>query len=445
MGASRRKFLAVSSAAVGGALHAAAQDNAVPLKQLAGRKLTRLRDDYHSELFERVLPFWDKHGIDHRRGGFMCALDYDGKRRHDHKFHWYQGRGIWVYSFLFNHFGKQEKHLAVARRTKKFWLEHGRQRDGWWAELLSREGKVLQPFRGDVYSAFTTAEGLQEFAAATGDEQSRELAVKLVKAAYRHVTRRDYHDRYAAQPGWRVQGIWIYTLNVCTQLLDRGDDPQLRAMADDCVEAIIDKHYNADIGLNNEFLNYDFSRPAEERNRSLVGHCIQALWQVMDEAVRRNDMALYRTCAARVRRHLDIGWDHVYGGLCEWVNVGQFDHVWGPQKLGDQQIDLKMKGEYNYVKSLWALNEVLVATLHVYDKLGSAWAGRYFSLAQHVMDKRFSRQHLGQASYVLATDRKMTFVPVSVRQDNYHPLRRLMRNLLALKRLTKNKRAANIC
>ena len=216
-------------------------------------------------------------------------------------------------------------------------------------------------------------------------------------------------------------------------------------MADDCVEAIIDKHYNADIGLNNEFLNYDFSRPAEERNRSLVGHCIQALWQVMDEAVRRNDMALYRTCAARVRRHLDIGWDHVYGGLCEWVNVGQFDHVWGPQKLGDQQIDLKMKGEYNYVKSLWALNEVLVATLHVYDKLGSAWAGRYFSLAQHVMDKRFSRQHLGQASYVLATDRKMTFVPVSVRQDNYHPLRRLMRNLLALKRLTKNKRAANIC
>ena len=436
MGTSRRKFLAASTAAVGGAIHAAVQDNAVPHQQLAGRNLTQLRDDYHSELFERVLPFWDKHGIDHRRGGFMCALDYDGKRRHDHKFHWYQGRGIWVYSFLFNHFGKQEKHLAVARRTKEFWLKHGRQRDGWWAELLSREGKVLQPFRGDVYSAFTTAEGLQEYAAATGDEQSRELAVQLVKAAFRHVTRRDYHDRYAAQPGWRVQGIWIYTLNACTQLLDRGDDPKLRSMADDCVEAIIDKHYNADIGLNNEFLNYDFSRPAEEKNRSLVGHCIQALWQVMDEAVRRNDMALYRTCAARVRRHLDIGWDHVYGGLCEWVNVGQFDHVWGPQKLGDQQIDLKMKGEYNYVKSLWALNEVLVATLHVYDKLGSAWAGRYFSLAQQVMDTRFSRQHLGQASYVLATDRKMTFVPVSVRQDNYHPLRRLMRNLLALKRLT---------
>jgi mannose/cellobiose epimerase-like protein (N-acyl-D-glucosamine 2-epimerase family) len=428
---SRRDFLLAAGSALASSTIAAA-----PKTQLAGRSLPQLRDAYHAELFDRLLPFWSKHGIDHKHGGFMCALDYDGTLKHTNKFHWYQGRGIWVYSYLFNYFGKNPQHLEIARKAKRFWLQHGRQADGWWAELLSRKGDVVRPFRGDVYSAFTTADGLQEYAWAAGDDAARELSLKLLKDTYAHVTRREYHDVYAAQPGWRVQGIWIYTLNCCTQMLRRWDDPQLGPIADACIEAIIDKHYNRDIGLNNEFLNHDFTRPKSEANKSLVGHCCQALWHVMDEAVRRGDDQLYRVCANRLRRHLDIGWDHVYGGLCEWVNVGQFDHVWGPQKLGDQEIDLEMKGEYNYVKSFWALNEVLVATLHAYDRLGAEWAARYFSLAQAVVDKKFSRHDLGQATYLLASDREMKFVPNSVRQDNFHPLRRLMRNLQILERLT---------
>ena len=49
--------------------------------------------------------------------------------------------------------------------------------------------------------------------------------------------------------------------------------------------------------------------------------------------------------------------------------------------------------------------------------------------------ENLSRQKYGQATYLLASDRQMNFVPKSTRQDNYHPLRRLMRNLLVLNRL----------
>ena len=404
-------------------------------EKLAGRSLHQLRDDYRAELFDRALPFWDRHGIDHERGGFMCALDYDGAAVHTDKFHWYQGRGIWVYSFLHNHFGEDGRFLEIAEKARDFWLRFGRREDGWWSERLSRTGEVVQPFRGDVYSAFTTAEGLQEYAWAAGDDESRRLAFVLVKSAYRRVTRDDYHDMYAPQPGWRVQGIWIYLLNCCTQMLARWNDDELAGIADECVSAIMDRHYNPDIGLNNEFLNHDFSRPPSEANKCLVGHSIQALWHVIDEALRRGDDGLYALAARRIRRHLDVGWDHVYGGLCEWVNVNEFDHQWGPQRLGDQTIDLKLTGEYNYVKSFWAINETLIATLQVFEQSGCDWSARYFSLAQDAADHTFSRASLGQASYVLATDRKREFVPRSVRQDNYHPLRRLMRNLLVLRRL----------
>lgn len=431
----RRTFLwagAALAAAPRATLASAASAAAEPLSR---QKLSQLHKAYRAELFDRVLPFWDRHGIDHRRGGFMCALDYDGSRRNTDKFHWYQGRGIWVYSYLYNHFGKDPRHLAVARKTSEFWLRHGREKNGWWSERLSRDGQVLQPFRGDVYSAFTTAEGLHEFAIASGEEAARERAIRLVKRAFQHVTQPTYRDPYAAQAGWRVQGIWIYTLNSCTQMLRHRDDPALARMADDCLEAILDKHHNPDIGLNNEFLHYDFSRPRSEASKCLIGHSIQALWHVMDEGLRRKNESLLRRAAARVRRHLQIGWDHVYGGLCEWVNVNATDHVWGPQKLGDQKIDLRMRGEYNYVKSFWALNEVLVATLLAYEQLRESWAADYFLWAQDVLEKKFSRWKKKQATYLLATDRQMRFVPRSVRQDNYHPLRRMMRNLQVLARL----------
>ena len=94
-----------------------------------------------------------------------------------------------------------------------------------------------------------------------------------------------------------------------------------------------------------------------------------------------------------------------------------------------------MTGEYNYVKSFWALNEVLVATLMTYELTQTAWAARYFTMAQEIADRHFSRTAHGQASYRLATDRRFRFVPRSTRQDNYHPLRRLMLNLQALDRL----------
>ena len=109
---SRRELLlaagsALASSVVPARLAAAAEP------QLAGRSLSRLRDDHREELFDRVLPFWERHGVDHEHGGFMCALDYDGTPRHTQKFHWYQGRGIWVYSRLYNEFGKHARHLEL--------------------------------------------------------------------------------------------------------------------------------------------------------------------------------------------------------------------------------------------------------------------------------------------------------------------------------------------
>jgi hypothetical protein len=88
------------------------------------------------------------------------------------------------------------------------------------------------------------------------------------------------------------------------------------------------------------------------------------------------------------------------------------------------------------MKSLWAQNEVLVATLKVLERTGEEWAAHYFDLAFEVINRKFSQQARGYpAGYVLFADRRITAPPHVARQDNYHPLRQLMLNLLTLDKM----------
>jgi mannose/cellobiose epimerase-like protein (N-acyl-D-glucosamine 2-epimerase family) len=218
-------------------------------------------------------------------------------------------------------------------------------------------------------------------------------------------------------------------------MLKRWDDPEIVAIADRAVDAIMGKHYNPAIGLNTEILNFDFSRPKEEENKSRFGHAIETLWMIMDEAVRRGDGALWDTCAERIHHHLDVGWDYIYGGLCQWINVDQGAYQWPPETPVGTHLELHFVGEYEYMKTLWAQNEVLIATLNVFERTGAEWAARYFEMAYKVINEKFSQKKRGLPGFMLFADRRMTFQPHVGRQDNYHLPRQLMYNILTLDRI----------
>ncbi|MGH9451473.1 MAG: AGE family epimerase/isomerase [Terriglobia bacterium] len=411
--------------------------------QLAGQLLQEWRRRFHHELFEVALPFWDRHGVDHENGGVMCALDYDGARHNTEKVLWFQGRAIWVYSFLYNHFGQDSRCLEVARKTKDFVLRYAVQPDGWFAEKLSREGGILKPFSGDTEGMYFVVEGLQEYAAATGDSESRELSFQLFRKLFKDFDSPNFRYRGADFPYlWRTQnavrplGLWMVILYIATQMLRRWDNLEIEAIADRALDAVVNKHYNSEIGLNTEMLYFDFSRPKEEERKSRFGHCIEALWMAMEEAVRRGDTVLWETCSVRIRRHLDAGWDHIYGGLSQWINVDQPCYEWPVEDPLGTGLQLRFAGEYEYMKALWALHETLIATLKVFEQTGARWAARYFGMAQEVIDEKFSQKARGNPGYMLFADRQMTWQPHAFRQDNYHPLRQLMLSILTLDNMT---------
>ena len=79
--------------------------------KLAEKTLEELRDLYRYDLFEDYIPFIYKYVVDHEYGGFMCNTDRDGTNITKNKTTWYEGRGIWVSSFLYNNLDPDPQHL----------------------------------------------------------------------------------------------------------------------------------------------------------------------------------------------------------------------------------------------------------------------------------------------------------------------------------------------
>ncbi len=227
----------------------------------------------------------------------------------------------------------------------------------------------------------------------------------------------------------------MVNLNTARQMLARWPDPQMRALLDLAIDAVVNRHHNPEIGLHNEVLNADFSRPRDEATKCIPGHSIETLWMIQEEALRRGDWSLWDTCAERIHKHLDVGWDHVYGGLCEYVNVDQGGYVWPVETPVGTDLKFRFVGEYFYLKPLWGLNEILVATLNILEQTGAGWAASYFEMAHQLIDEKFSMARRGQPGYMLFGDRRMTPTAHTARQDNYHPLRQLMLNILTLDRM----------
>jgi N-acylglucosamine 2-epimerase len=405
---------------------------AAPVAAQTGRApallpLAQLREQYRYDLFEDFLPFMDRHVIDRQYGGFLCHTDRDGTNLSGQKVTWFEGRGIWVYAFLYNHFGRQAHHLEVARGSLEFILRAKPERpDTLFPVSFTREGQPQTPPATAIYGDLFIAEGLAEYARAAGEPRYWEMAKDLVLKCDRIYDRPDYEKDIAASyggppaipfPGARIQGVSMVFLRVIGQMLDQRGDPELEAILNRSVDAVMNRHFNPAFDLNNELLAHDYSRPPNELAQFVyTGHSIETLWMIAAEAVRASRPSLFERAAERFRRHVEVAWDGVYGGVFRSLN----------------DVD---RNQWALDKVLWAQEEVLIGALLVYEHTGAAWAAEMFSkMYSYVRAKYLLRPH-GYSLWIVNGDRKVTFEPHATRVENYHHPRHLMLNLLALDRM----------
>lgn len=402
--------------------------------ELAGMSLKSLREKYRRDLFDDFLPFMERHVIDHELGGFMCNADYTGVRVNDNKSSWFEGRGTWVYAFLYNNLAREKKYLEVARRSVEFTLKiKPSGADALWEREITRDGsKTVLAANGEIYGDLFIAEGFAEYSKATGQKEYWEMAKQLVLKCVRLYDREDYRptigQTYLGKdarpfPGARIQGVWMVLIRVATQMLAMRRDAELEKIAARAVDAVLNHHFNPAFRLNNELLNHDLSRPVNEYAQLVyTGHGIETLWMMLFEAARLKDKELFGTFAERFRRHAEVAWDGVYGGV--FRNLMKVDeNVWTLDKV------------------LWAQEEVLIGSLFILEQTGADWAREMFNQTFDYVQKTFPLKKHGSPLWMYAGNRKVEFEEFKTRPkrvENYHHPRHLMLNILSLERMIKH-------
>lgn len=378
--------------------------------------LEQLRDRYHTELFDHFLPNMDRLVVDHEFGGFMCSVDIElSKRISSNKRAWNEGRGIWVYSFLYNNLERNPKYLEIAKKSKDFILKHRPSDNSFWIASYTREGLPLSG-PGDIFGNLYIAEGLAEFSKASGDRQYLELAKEINLSALMRYDRPDYRDPSEKKIiGPRLLNHWMVLLHNSTQILEYEADPKIEELAERCVDAIMNYHLNPEFNLLNQTLTHDFHRIGESKyDQSVsIGIGIQTLWMVLFEAMRKKDIKLFQKARELFKRHVNVARDPVYGG---YFNVlDQVDNfIFKLDKIQSTHVEV--------------LNGSLFLIEHADD---SVWANKCFATTYTYVQDKFA--HPEYAFAVESGNRKLT--NYSERMGNYHYPRNLMMSLLAIDRI----------
>ncbi len=392
--------------------------------------LDERRQRYRRYLTEDFLPFHYKHVVDAEFGGFMCTIDRDGTRVADTKRAWYEGRGAWTFAFLYNHLDPEPRHLETARRSVELILQSRPDEDHFWSPSLSRQGEALNaPSERDLYGDCFVAAGIAETGRALGDDGYREIALQLLRKSVRLYDSPTFCPEDQswlgedAPPitGMRTLSAWMLFLWVGLALLEDQENAEVEALVDRSIDALFHHHLNEDFGLINEVVGHDLRHTGTPYDQFVPPATVnETMWMIMLHAVRRQDGALLEQAADHLRRHLEVGWDPVYGGVymnCFHVDDNRWDH---------------------HRKGLWAQVESLNALQLLVEHTDLRWAHEWYArLSGYVLD-RWPAEQYGAPLWLDYTDRKVTFEPHWTRADVLHYPRHLMFSLLSMDRMARS-------
>jgi len=319
---------------------------------------------YRDALLNDVVPFWLKHSPDRECGGYFTCLDRAGKVFDTDKFIWLQARQVWTFAMLHNRVETRAEWLEMAEHGSDFLLKHARAADGSWYFSTTREGQPLvQP-----YNIFSDCFATMAFGQLSRATQKAEYA-DLAESAFDNIFARRDNPKGAwnkAVADTRPLKNFALPMILCNPSLEIEpllDNSLVEETITDCLHEVMEVFYDTESGLIMENVTPDGQLSDSFEGRLLYpGHAIEAMWFVMDLAVRRNDPALIGRAVKITLDTLEYGWDKEYGGIFYFLDRKGFP----PQQLEWDQ------------KLWWVHMETLIALLKGYQLTVNLSCWRWF-------------------------------------------------------------------
>jgi N-acylglucosamine 2-epimerase len=286
-------------------------------------RLDELREFYKRCLLEDVVPFWLRHSLDHKYGGYLNLLGRDGSVYGTDKAMWLQCREVWLFSKLYNELDRREEWLNVAKLGYDFIMKHGFDTDGRMFFSVTRDGRPLRK-RRYLFTESFGAMACAAYAKATHDDE----ALRRAKDTYRLIV-----DLYRT-PGSLPPKIFPQTrtmkslampmilICITQELRDVDSDSSYIEVVDDALFQILNHHLKRDkkvlletVDQNGEWLDLPEGRCINP------GHEIEVAWFIMHEGLYRKDSSLVDVALEILDWTLERGWDKKYGGILYFVDI----------------------------------------------------------------------------------------------------------------------------
>lgn len=278
---------------------------------------------YKNSLLNDVVPFWLNNSGDAKHGGFFTCLDREGKVYDTDKFIWLQCREVWCFAMLYNKVEQKQEWLDFAIQGAQFLLKNGRDAEGNWYFSLNREGKPLVQAYNIFSDCFATM-AFGQLYIATKNEQYAEIA----KTTFNQILNRANHPKgkyTKSYPGTRdLQNFSLPMIlcNLVTEIETLLPKDQVDATVTNGIHTVMNVFYKPEFGLILENIapNGAFVDCFEGRLIN-AGHGIEAMWFIMDLALKRNAEEVIKKTVDITISTLEFAWDKENGGIFYFLDV----------------------------------------------------------------------------------------------------------------------------
>lgn len=341
-----------------------------------------LSKTYQNELLNNVIPFWLKHSADNTYGGYFTCLDRTGKVFDTDKFVWLQCRQVWTFSMLYNEVEKKQDWLDFALSGARFLMEHGRDKEGNWYFSLTREGQpLIQPY--NIFSDCFAAMAFGQLAKATGNESYATIAQETF---FNILKRQDApKGKYSkAYPGTRNLQSFALPMILSNLVLEIEHilKPKLvNEVIDRGIDTVMNKFYRPDLRVILEHINADGTTSDSFEGRLVnPGHGLEAMWFIMDLAMKKKDEGLMNKAVEVALNLMDYGWDAQYDGIFYFMDVKNCPPL---QLEWDQKL-------------WWVHIEAMIAMLKGYQHTGNENCLQWFEKLHDYTWQHFTDREYGE-------------------------------------------------
>ncbi len=289
--------------------------------------VTAYRKQFERELFDHVIPFWERHSPDPQHGGYFNCLDRDGSVFDTRKHIWLQGRQAWMFSTLYRTVEQKKEWLDMASSGIRFLREHAIREDGrvWFS--LTADGRPVHIQR-KIFSECFYIMALAVYGHATGEERYlREAEAQLGRVwEWSKDLSKVGRPMLEGQRPAQALAIPMILLNLIEEVT-LGEGGKYAAEIDECIRRML-LHVHRDRELVFETVAPDGGFIDDPDGRTLnPGHAIEAGWFLQHWAQRRGDRELAETAADMVRWSFRKGWDSEHGGIYYFLDSGGYSPV----------------------------------------------------------------------------------------------------------------------